>query len=291
MNEESTGHRISGDVLPILLNSIKTISSSTEYQKIHALMLEELSRLTQARGGSIFQFVDGKLILKHSLDPEHVPDTISLPLHESSPLQKSVDTKQDMLVKDIEQKGKRDNWKGYNDGSFMVLPLMDHMDNILAIINLHNKVQPPFHEKDLECARLFVEFCANLLCLLQQTEPVEAGQSYLIDLVNHLPQGFLLFDYEGIIHDVSAPFAELIGKPPHECLGKSIWELTPDNWHDTEKRLFEEIINGKSPASLDKTFTRSDGSSVSVHMSYTLFRPPPRWRILANIETMPAGDA
>jgi len=269
-----------------LLNAIKTISSCNDYQMFHKVLLGEVADISRARGGSLFLFKGGELVLKHSLDPGHVPDSISLPLKSDSVLDQVVKNKEDLVVGDIQNHSPvtTSGWGGYSDGSFMVLPLLDLSGNILGMVNLHNKIDPPFIEQDSELSRQFLTFCTNMSALFHKNHVLTQKQQYYAEIISHLPHGFLLFDRSGRIFDASAKFSNLIGLQSASCLQKNYWQLTPERWHEREKVLLDDVVHNNATRFLEKELLDTQGLPLRVKLSYSLLREALLGRILATVE-------
>lgn len=256
-----------------LLKSVQTIASCGDYQKIHEAMLNELSHITGAQGGSIFAFDGAGLVLKHSLDPDHVPEGLSFPLRPQSPIKKAVEMKGPVLGEAVPNNEGSSGWKGYTDGSFMVLPLMDGHQNILCMVNLHNKKEPPFNKEDLELARRFVDICGHMLTQLTLTDYNQRKQAYYLDLLNSMPGGFALLSETGHLLDVNMAFAELLGMAPEDCLDSCILDV--GQTESDERAVIQAVLDGGKAQHLIKTI---NGQKIA--LCYKPFKEPPHPRLI-----------
>lgn len=263
-----------------LLKSVQTIASCGDYQKIHQIMLQELSHITGAQGGSIFAFDGAGLVLKHSLDPDHVPEGLSFPLRPQSPIKEAVEKKSPVLG--VAQSGgeQSSGWKGYSDGSFIVLPLMDGHQNILCMVNLHNKKEPPFNDEDLELARRFVDICGHNLTQLTLTDYNQRKQAYYLDLLNTMPGGFALLSESGRLLDVNVAFAALLNLDPELCLDRNILEVGSSE--QDERALIQKVLDTGEPQHLVKNI-----GSKRIALCYKAFKEPPHPRLIVGSMLLP----
>ncbi len=129
----------------------------------HALILQELASLTGARGGSLFLFEQGALVLKACLDPGHAPDSISMPLKSHSAFAQTAEAKRPLLLHaQTERNLQQSGWQGYKDGSMMVFPIMDQHSHIHCLISLHNGLKP-FNARDFQAGSQLLQLISRFL--------------------------------------------------------------------------------------------------------------------------------
>ncbi|APR79895.1 two-component hybrid sensor and regulator [Minicystis rosea] len=90
------------------------------------------------------------------------------------------------------------------------------------------------HSRRVELARSRSEEC-----LAERTDELEA-------LLAHAPIGFAFFDRQGRQRHVNAPFAELLGVPREELLGKTLAERVPARALEIERHLAEVFATGEA---------------------------------------------
>ena len=117
-----------------------------------AFHLDEFARNLDAEGGSLFLLEQDRFVLAQSLDPGHAPAAIPLPLRKGSVFERTIDTKEPLLIRDIgnDAETKSSGWNGYKDHSSLAFPIIDKNGGIAGIVSLHNRRSGPFTEKDKE---------------------------------------------------------------------------------------------------------------------------------------------
>jgi len=115
-----------------------------------AFHLDEFAKSLDAEGGSLFLLEQDRFVLTQSLDPGHAPAAIPLPLRKGSMFERTIDTKEPLLIRDIGKDAdtKSSGWTGYKDRSSLVFPIIDESGWIAGIVSLHNRRSGPFTEKD-----------------------------------------------------------------------------------------------------------------------------------------------
>jgi len=167
---------ISSGYLPFDSRSNRSPIQST---KELGFLLEKLAAKVAAQGGNVFLREKERFVLAKSLEPDaaHLPKAIAFPLSEDSVFGQVMASGRPMLVEDIQSRGdiKSSGWDGYNDNSFMVLPVPSESGEIVGVISLHNKTNPPFLNEDknlgyelLSSGKIMtgpVSFRSRILCL------------------------------------------------------------------------------------------------------------------------------
>jgi GAF domain-containing protein len=126
--------------------------TTTLDEKQKEFPLGEFARSLDAEGGSLFLLEQDRFVLTQSLDPGHAPAIIPLPLRKGSVFERTIDTKEPLLVRDIGKDAdmKSSGWTGYADRSSLAFPIIGRGDGIAGIISLHNRRSGPFTEEDRE---------------------------------------------------------------------------------------------------------------------------------------------
>ena len=119
--------------------------------------LKEIMSLIGAECGSLFIFDAGKeeLVLNSYYNSQDLHIEGLRKKIGDGVLGKVLDTKQPILVKDIDRdlRFKRNGYSHYKTGSFIALPLFGIQGNLVGLINLADKSSgEPFSEKDMEFA-------------------------------------------------------------------------------------------------------------------------------------------
>ena len=84
--------------------------------------------------------------------------------------------------------------------------------------------------------------------------------------------GILVTDLEGNILDFNAALLRLLGFKAEELMQKSIWELTPEKYHEQEKKYIQQILRQEYSDIYEKEFFRKDDTLTPVEISGYLTR-------------------
>lgn len=80
--------------------------------------------------------------------------------------------------------------------------------------------------------------------------------------------GIVTCDMEGRISGLNESFAAMLGYSREELMGKNFQALTPEKWHDMEKRIVEDNIIKKGYSGLyEKEYIKKDGTLLPVELS------------------------
>jgi PAS domain S-box-containing protein len=79
--------------------------------------------------------------------------------------------------------------------------------------------------------------------------------------------GIVYTDLEGIILDTNQAFAEMLAYSPAELIGKSVWELTPEEWKTVDREVMDnQLIPEGHSDRYDKQYLKKDNSLVPVNL-------------------------
>jgi uncharacterized protein involved in exopolysaccharide biosynthesis len=112
--------------------------------------LKDFANSLAANGGSLFLREKNRLVLAQSLDPEHVPSTLPLPLKQGSVFEQAITKKEPILIEDITEKVdvRPSGWDGYKGQSLLVFPMLDNTGEVVGVVSIHDKVTHPFTPED-----------------------------------------------------------------------------------------------------------------------------------------------
>jgi PAS domain S-box-containing protein len=100
---------------------------------------------------------------------------------------------------------------------------------------------------------------------------------------------FVMVDMTGHLLEFNHSYQEMLGYSAVELLRLSCADLTPEKWHEFEKRIIAEqvIPNGQSQV-YEKEYIRKDGTVIPVELKYSLLmnknkQPEAMWAIVRDI--------
>ena len=141
-----------------LVESAKRLAGQRDEEAFCHNLLVEFARIMGADGGSFYILQGEELRLADSLDPDHAPRHLPLPLHSGCVFENALRLRQPVLIEDISADPgyARNGWNGYRNGSVLVLPMADPGLYFFGLVSLHNKKIPPFDAQDLDLGSILV---------------------------------------------------------------------------------------------------------------------------------------
>ncbi|HNW27813.1 MAG TPA: PAS domain S-box protein [Spirochaetota bacterium] len=111
------------------------------------------------------------------------------------------------------------------------------------------------------------------------------------ELFNNIHDGSTWIDMNGRLIDFNQPFEELLGYERDELYLKTVWDITPEQWHDLEKGIIEkQLVERGYSEPYRKEYIRKDGTVIPVEVRKYLIRddegrPEGTWVIVNRIIT------
>ena len=84
--------------------------------------------------------------------------------------------------------------------------------------------------------------------------------------------GMVEVDLQGRYLRVNPAFAELVGRPAHDILGRTIIELTHPDDREADSNAFRRMVDGHAPVRRQKRYMRPDGSVAICNLAAALVR-------------------
>ena len=104
-----------------------------------------------------------------------------------------------------------------------------------------------------------------------------------------MTEAFAIVDMKGRIQESNRAYQSMLGYSEEELCHLTYSDITPEKWHDLEKRIVEEqiLVHGYSNV-YEKEYQRKDGSVFPVELSTFLIRddagnPVGMWSIVRDI--------
>ncbi|MDJ0840567.1 MAG: response regulator [Acidobacteriota bacterium] len=172
-----------------VVKSAQRLTACQTLDELGPLMLKEFAEAMDARGGSLFLVEENHLQRMHFQGQDYVPERLDFPLQENSIFWYAFRDCEALLITDLNQNPKyaRSGWKGYEDNSILVFPILDHEQRICALLSMHDKKTPPFTEQDKELGKILASLCAELLRSMQATEALVEEERRFREMADLLP--------------------------------------------------------------------------------------------------------
>ncbi|MCP3921572.1 MAG: response regulator [Desulfobacterales bacterium] len=261
-----------------IVRSSRELDSAENLLEASEMILKEFAKNMNAKGGSIFLKHNKSFILQSSLDNMNVPPSISTELKENSLFNRSLKTKQPVLIKDITKENNIYNsgWDGYKDGSVLIFPLMDRDDDIMGLISLHNKKSPPFSPQDLDVGTVFASYCGEKIQALKAVDALRRNEKKYRFIAENTNDVIWTVDLDLEYSYVSPSIHKVSGFTQEALIGSNISEtLTKESYSIILKILSKTIANKESVDEnpiLELEKKRKDGSLFWVEEHITILR-------------------
>jgi len=250
-----------------IVEAARRLAASNTLQELGYMMMEEFTTLMSSHGGSLFLVHEDRLQLLHSVDLDHVPESIPLPVLERSVFWHVFQTRESLLMEDVTRdKGTiRSGWQGYENGSTLVFPILDHTGQIGALLSLHNPQTPPFVRQDQELGMILASLCAEVLRNLRANTALEEEKTRFREMTDMLPAIVYEIDKDERLTFLSRESKSLTGYGGEDISqGLSVADLfvEKDRKHFTDN--LERLLAGEEPSNGDYTLAGRGGRQIPV---------------------------
>ena len=175
--------------LRAIVETFRNLAYCSGIEDMGRLTLEEFSRNMTVEGGSLFFCQDGVLVLAHSLDPGHAPRTLKLPLRTGSLFERAMSQREPVLIEDINEADDLlgSGWKAYKNNSALVLPILKEDRELIGLVALHNKKQPPFTSQDREIGMILASYACEVFRATRAGEDLRKSEARFRNIYDAAP--------------------------------------------------------------------------------------------------------
>ncbi len=226
-----------------IIGASKELAACPTIELLGRIAMERFAHIVSAEGGCLFVRRGNALFRVCSLDGDHSPASLTLPLRENSVFGRVWETKAPVLIRDMENQVEigRSGWTGYSEGSVLSLPLLDDQGEMAGIVALHNKKSPPFTARDRDLASILGSLCCETMRTLEATTELKKSEAKYRDLVESANCIILRMSRNGEITFVNEFAQTLFGYSEEELLGKNVvGTIVPE--HDSAGRDLAAMI-------------------------------------------------
>jgi len=221
------------------------LSSSTTVADFYQQLLEKVAFNMGVEGGSVYIHEGDQLALKHSLDPGHAPSVIPMPLKANSVLGRVMEQAEVVLVSDVASSNglMLSGWSGYRDASLLALPLTGQDDNIIGILSLHTKQQPPFTPQDRDVGRILLAASSETLRAVKALEELQESQSMLQLIMDSVPECVKVLDKDGNILQMNKAGLDMFGAETFDQIkGACLYPYIKSEYQEAVQKLNEQAL-------------------------------------------------
>jgi len=243
------------------------LTACRDYEVLGRLILDEFLHLTGAHGGSLFLVEPDRLVRWHTVDLEHVPAELGFPLREGSVFQRVCQSRNALMIEDVtrEQATVRSGWPGYQNGSTLAFPILDHDQSIIALLSLHNKDKPPFTRRDQELGMVLASLCAEVFLSLQAAHRLQEEERRFREMADLLPAIVFELDAKGRFIFLSKTATELTGYTDAELTGAfASAELVVEEDRPRFRKNLHRLLDGHDPGNVDYRMRTKSGKIFQV---------------------------
>jgi PAS domain S-box-containing protein len=215
-----------------IVETTRGLSACIEMNAFGSQILDEFAHHMVATGGSLYFIEKEGLRRMQSLDPGHAPDFIKFPLAKDSILQQVITSGKPMLVGDVADTKsiKPSGWTGYKDGSLLAFPIPDNDGNILGILSLHSKKEPPFIEQDKEIGAILASYSCETLRAVKAFEALQKSERQYKTLFEKTNDAIFIVEKNTGRHiDANEAAVTLTGRPLNELKQMTLHHIAPES--------------------------------------------------------------
>lgn len=241
------------------------LADCTRFTELSPILLNELSHILQAQGGSLYLLEDEHLNLICSLDSPHAPHTITMPLAHDSVFYYVTRRLEPLLIEKFSMQTEfhRSQWDGYESDSSLIFPILDSSGGLLALVSLHNKILPPFTELDKEIGSVLLSLSGEVMRSLQAFHALNENRLRFRELSELLPAIVFELDKDAVFTHLNREVQNITGFSPEELIGGNLSGLLPE-W---EKQRASAYLAGSHPAgetAVDLSLNHKNGTLMMV---------------------------
>ncbi len=147
-----------------MVEGAKTLAALQEEVELERALLTAFARVVGVAGGSFYALEKEHLRRVGSLDPDHAPLRLQLPLRSGCVFETALRTGQPVLLEDVSAAGYAPSgWRGYRNGAALALPVTGGHVGVLGVVSLHSKETPPFTAQDLDMCNVLVSLSLEVI--------------------------------------------------------------------------------------------------------------------------------
>lgn len=271
-----------------IAENIRQFSAYNDKEDLFNRILSLAAHNVGAEGGNLYIKQDGALELVCSLDKDHANVRVELPPTEGSVMARLYTERVPFLVDDIsdEEHLQSSGWSGYSNGSLLMLPLIDAKSEIQGVLTLHNKIEPPFSDQDLQLGEIIASHGMEALKSVELSLSLQGSEKKYRELAECSKVGILVHQ-DGELVYANAQMVELLGYRRGNLEGRKFLDLVHPQDLDRVRQYNSEFLeDGGSPDRYEQYEFRmmtKEGESRHVDASISMIEHLGRNAVMVNM--------
>ena len=274
-----------------IIEAMHKFDFDDDINRCAANLLNKFGHELCCSGGSLYIRDHSGYKLVHALDPGHAAEHLPLDLPKDTFFGKLAHDLKPILIKSVSEfePGKLHLCGGaqYTNSSIIMFPLLNRTGELMGLISLHNKDNPPFTKQDLEMGTLFATYCSEVLQAIKATNKLKNREQTFRTIASSAHDAIVLFDKDQQISFWNQQAQTLFGYSSEEACGQKIDSLlAPDDYQNIYNKTLPELLDpdrahsftGKTIELPAKTKT---GERLNVEISISLYFLKDTWNAVA----------
>lgn len=255
-----------------IVNLSKALVDSNSYNKMGPEFLETIAKNMSAEGGSLFVKKNNEFICIYSIDPNHVPPSIPLPLKKGSVFGQALKKGLPVFVNNINtgENFLQSGWKGYKDGSSVVFPLSNEDGEIVCLISLYNKTVPPFVPRDIGLGQVLISQAYKTFSLSHTLKAYKHSEEKYRLISENVSDVIWTMDLDMNFTYISPSSQKLLGYEPAELIKLGAKDVLAFSSFEVAVKALSEDLTSKisnnaeirAARVLELKMVRKDGSNI-----------------------------
>ncbi len=254
-----------------VLQSAKTLTASSEIEGMWGLLLGEFARNLSANAGALYEVGPRQLRLQRSVGWDEGEPEAQHALGDGDPFAKAVQSAESVLVPDISVSPLQEHWRLNENGSLLIIPLVQHDGAVVSLVSLYRfSPSPPFSPQDRELGLLLASLASEIDRSMRASRLLKESEEQFRTLVENMPGAVYRckFDSEWTIEFVSDAIFEISGYAP-AAFGEGgemtrVGIIYPDD-RQLVARAIEEGVRSKTSFVVEYRLVGADGT---IHWVY-----------------------
>ena len=250
-----------------IAESVRRLSSLRVEGELERELLSTYAQITGSTGGSFYVLEGRSLRRVTSIDGDHAPLILTLPLRRRSIFEHVLSTALPILIPDLAATSEyvSSGWDGYKSSSLLALPVVDDRHRFLGLLALHDKHGKTYTAGDLDAGSILVSAGLVAIDLIRSATALRESESLYREVFEKTSDGLFVDevtpDGRFRTEECNPAQARMLGISAPEASGKFLEEYLPRGALDVaivhNRRVMEAGVPLTFEADVELPFGRS----------------------------------